>query len=418
MTSSENLLTEGGNPREHIVHVRWMIITLLVLVTMAYLTMFVEAYQGDDQTVFSPLEIVLLITLGVVYTYLDIHPGWIVDILPKTAGRWAYFILIYGLVLLIGWLAEMNGQIWLLILPPIGTAAEYGLRWMVGISLVSLAVSVLGIFLVFGTWNFGVILFISPAVFFVAAFSYISERERETRQHIENLALELRDANHKLSEYAAKIEELAVVRERNRMAREIHDSLGHYLTVVNVQIGAAKAIMNQDVAKATEALDKAQRLTQEGLGEVRQSVAVLREGRETRPLMETIPELIQMTQTAGIETTFTLLGEVPADIPGKVNQTIYRVVQEGLTNIRKHSEASESEVILDFTRSETVDLTIRDNGLGSEDISGGFGLIGMSERVQLLGGDIKIKTAPHDGLTLEIKLPLTLPENEFRSQYE
>ncbi|MDJ0752556.1 MAG: sensor histidine kinase [Ardenticatenaceae bacterium] len=418
MTSGEKLLTDGGNPREHIVDVRWMIITLIVLVSMAYLTMFVEAYQGENQMVFSPFEIVLLITLGVVYTFLVMYPEWIVDVFPQTAGRWAYFILIYGLILLIGWLAEMNGQIWLLILPPIGTAAEYSLKWMVGISLVGMVITILGIFLVFGTWNWGVTLFISPAVFFVAAFSYISERERETRQRIENLALELRDANHKLSEYAAKIEELAVVRERNRMAREIHDSLGHYLTVVNVQIGAAKAVMNQDVTKASEALDKAQRLTQEGLGEVRQSVAVLREGRETRPLIETIPELIQMTQTAGIETTFTLLGEVPADIPVKVNQTIYRVVQEGLTNIRKHSEASESEVVLDFTGSESVNLTIRDNGLGSEDVSGGFGLIGMSERVQLLGGDIKIKTTPHKGLTLEIRLPLTTPENEFRSQYE
>ena len=93
-------------------------------------------------------------------------------------------------------------------------------------------------------------------------------------------------------------------------------------------------------------------------------------------------------------------------------------MQEGLTNIRKHSEASESEVVLDFTGSESVNLTIRDNGLGSEDVSGGFGLIGMSERIQLLGGDIKIKTTQNEGLTLEIRLPLTTPENEFRSQYE
>ena len=99
---------------------------------------------------------------------------------------------------------------------------------------------------------------------FVVVFTQIAVREREARAEVERLAAELTEANRKLREYADQVEELATARERNRLAREIHDSLGHYLTVVNVQIEAARAVID-DRDRALDVLRKAQLLTHEGL---------------------------------------------------------------------------------------------------------------------------------------------------------
>jgi signal transduction histidine kinase len=99
------------------------------------------------------------------------------------------------------------------------------------------------------------------AVVFVAVFTRISLREEKARRSVENLVEELSAANQKLREYAARTERLAVIEERNRLAREIHDSIGHYLTSVNIQIKAGLAILDQDPQQARSAFDKAQTLT-------------------------------------------------------------------------------------------------------------------------------------------------------------
>src|SRR5947207_15635523 len=117
-------------------------------------------------------------------------------------------------------------------------------------------------------------------IVFVVVFTRLAASEREARAGLE-------EANRRMREHAAQVEELATTKERNRLAREIHDSLGHYLTVVNVQIGAAQAIMAHDKPRALDHLTKAQTLTQEGLAEVRRSVAALRASpTESRPLPE------------------------------------------------------------------------------------------------------------------------------------
>src|SRR5215471_3232953 len=107
----------------------------------------------------------------------------------------------------------------------------------------------------------------------VVASTYIVVRERRARTEIERLAAELGEANTKLREYTAKVEELATIKERNRLAREIHDSLGHYLTIINMQLEAAQAVMGSHEEQARDVLNKAQALAQDGLVDVRQSVA-------------------------------------------------------------------------------------------------------------------------------------------------
>src|SRR5207247_8739686 len=117
---------------------------------------------------------------------------------------------------------------------------------------------------------------------------------------------ELAKANQQLRDHAAQVEELATTKERNRLAREIHDSLGHYLTVVNVQIGAAQAILGQDRSRALDHLAKAQTLTQGGLSEIRRSVAALRASpTESRPLPEALARLVEQWNAADMRLTLT-----------------------------------------------------------------------------------------------------------------
>src|SRR6266436_769059 len=119
-------------------------------------------------------------------------------------------------------------------------------------------------------------------IVFVVVFTRVAASERAART-------ELAKANQQLRDHAAQVEELATTKERNRLAREIHDTLGHYLTVVNVQIGAAQTILGQDRSRALDHLAKAQTLTQDGLAEVRRSVATLRSSpTESRPLPQAL----------------------------------------------------------------------------------------------------------------------------------
>jgi signal transduction histidine kinase len=242
-------------------------------------------------------------------------------------------------------------------------------------------------------------------VVFVVVFTRIAVNEREGRAEVERLAAELGEANRRLREYAAQIEELATAKERNRLAREIHDSLGHYLTVVNVQIEASRAVLDSDRQRALEGMRKAQLLTQEGLAEVRRSVAALRASPvESRPLPESLSALVDESRASGTPTEFILRGS-PRTLTPQAALTLYRAAQEALTNVRRHAQASRAEVLLDYRDDASVRLCIRDDGTGGEKFDEGFGLLGVRERAQLLGGTVNISTSRGEGFSLEIELP-------------
>jgi signal transduction histidine kinase len=253
------------------------------------------------------------------------------------------------------------------------------------------------------------VLSILSGIVFVIIFTRIAVEAERNRQEVQRLANELQEANNRLREYAAQAEELATTKERNRMAREIHDTLGHYLTVINMQLEAARVLFgaDQNRAKTLEALNKAQTLTKEGLAEVRQSVGALRASPvENKSLPEAIGQLVSESQAAGIVTELKLKGE-PRLLPSPVELTLYRVAQEGLTNVRKHSLASCAEVVLDYSYREKVCLTVQDNGVGMKESSNGsgFGLLGMQERVQLLNGILQRESVPGGGFKLHVEIP-------------
>jgi signal transduction histidine kinase len=233
---------------------------------------------------------------------------------------------------------------------------------------------------------------------FVVVFTRIAASEREARAS-------LAEANRLLRENAAQVEELAVTRERNRLAREIHDSLGHYLTVVNVQIGAAQAIFPQDSQRALDHLSKAQTLTQEGLTEVRRSVAALRASpTESRPLPEALAKLVVQWQATGMTAQLSVAGAIRQLSP-QADLTLYRAAQEALTNVSKHAQATQVDLRLDYNNADSVLLQVEDDGCGGDGSESGFGLLGVRERAQQLGGEVRTHTERNKGFKLEVELP-------------
>ncbi len=330
--------------------------------------------------------------------------------LPSLVASSVYFGLQVAIMATLLFLSRDSGNaaIWILILPIAAQSLSRGWPFTAVISLGLLALIWAAYFpgqsLLEGIVE---LLSIGSAILFTLIFTSIAVRESAARSEVQRLATDLREANHRLAEYAAQVEELATMRERNRVAREIHDNLGHYLTVVNVQIEAAKTVMESQPDKAQDALQKAQNLTQEGLAAVRRSVSALRESPlENQTLADALRGLAQELNEAGLVTEITIEG-TPLNRDPKVELTLYRAVQEGMTNVRKHARASRVNIWLSYTAEQTT-LRVQDNGIGadlSDEHNSRFGLIGIQERVQLLNGRMEIQTAPQKGFQFSITLP-------------
>ncbi|PYS92413.1 MAG: two-component sensor histidine kinase [Acidobacteria bacterium] len=348
-----------------------------------------------------PLEIGLLLAVGSAYLLVGTYGFALCRRLGTGRAAAVYFIIQLLLAATLIQLRGSAGELSLILLPLAGQSAlVLAPRWMVAVCVLIYLNLVLPLILR-SRWidAIAVALTYGTGIVFVVVFTRIAARERQARA-------ELGAANGRLREYAAQVEELATTKERNRLAREIHDSLGHYLTVVNVQIGAAQAIFAQDEARALDHLSKAQSLTQEGLAEVRRSVAALRAApTESRPLAEALAKLVEQWKATGLRVQLTVAG-VPRPLTPQADLTLYRAAQEGLTNVGKHARATHVRVTLDYGHAESVQLTVADDGIGSADSNGGFGLLGVRERAQLLGGAVRVRTALDKGFTLEVELPV------------
>jgi signal transduction histidine kinase len=243
------------------------------------------------------------------------------------------------------------------------------------------------------------------ALAFVLVISRMVLLQHRARAEVEGLAQKLTEANEQLRAQAADVEELAKAKERNRIARDIHDGLGHYLTVVHVQIEAAQVLLARDPETARAALLRAQEMTREGLADVRRSVALLRGSPPAqRPLLAAIEKLASECKADGIEAALKLSG-TPRPLPEPVEITLYRAAQEALTNVRRHSRASRLTIELAFAASDGIRLRVEDDGVGADQFSHGFGLLGLRERAESVGGKLSVRSTRGRGFTLEMDLP-------------
>ncbi len=232
----------------------------------------------------------------------------------------------------------------------------------------------------------------TAAVVFVVVYVGVAQREREARQRTEALS--------------AEVAQLAAANERNRMAREIHDTLGHYLTVIHVQLEAARAVIRSDPDRGMLAVSRAQALAKDGLTAVRQSVKALREDARVEGLAEQIASLVDSVRDERFSATFKTSGK-PRPVSAAIALALHRSTLEALTNVRKHADAANVEIELAFRDNGRVQLRVHDDGKGAADETGGtgFGLKGIRERAEQLKGSAIYRTAPNEGFTLYVELP-------------
>jgi len=224
------------------------------------------------------------------------------------------------------------------------------------------------------------------------------------RQIREKLAI----ANEKLRQYAQRIEDQATLQERNRIAREIHDSLGHSLTALNLQLETALKLWESNPTKAKDFLARAKELGSKSLQDVRHSVSTMRSySLQGQSLEQAISVLAEDVRRAiGVLPDYRI--NLLYSLSNEANTAIYRIVQEALTNICKHAQAT--AIAIDLTSDKTsLRLIIYDNGNGFniEQNTTGFGLQSMRDRVLALRGKFKIITAPGAGCQIVADIPLT-----------
>ena len=218
-------------------------------------------------------------------------------------------------------------------------------------------------------------------------------------------------ANQTLRTYALRVEDLAIVQERDRISREIHDSLGHSLTVFNLYLEAGLRLWESDPIEAKDLIGEAKTQGSIALQSVRHSVSTLRSSPlQDKSLPELIETLLQDWQrSTQIKPTTEI--QILLTLPESLKLTIYRILQETLTNIAKYAQATEVDIVvwtIVQSDGDWVQLRVCDNGIGfvRSQTESGFGLQGMQERAIANGGTLTIETSMNAGCTIEARIPV------------
>jgi signal transduction histidine kinase len=223
--------------------------------------------------------------------------------------------------------------------------------------------------------------------------SVLAERERQ--QHAQ-----LEVAHQRLRRHAATVEQLAVSRERNRLARDLHDTLAHSLSALTVQLQALRTLVVNDPDAVQEAVDDLSALARRGLEESRQAIQALRTDRvETMGLANALQDTLQAFQArTGVQANLNVAGE-ESDLTAEETQVLFRIAEEALTNVERHASARQVTVRLARGR-DRIDLVIQDNGIGFDPatvVRDRYGLTGMQERAEMIGATLDVISRSNGG---------------------
>ena len=282
-------------------------------------------------------------------------------------------------------------------------------------------------------------------VFFFGLAWFLGDAASIRRANEIELEVRARELERERDERAAR----AVLDERLRIARELHDVVGHHVSVIGIQAAAARMALERRPVEAAEALAAIESTSREGVAEMGRMLAMLREteepvaaqgrhepegaprgrdergdDREAPASLRHLPALLAEVRRAGLSAELHIEGERPPELPGLLELTAYRIVQEALTNTLKHARARRAEVHVRY-RADRVELVVADDGRGAVpptrapghggrreraehgDASGGHGLIGMRERVALYGGTFSAGPSRSGGFLVRASLPYT-----------
>lgn len=242
---------------------------------------------------------------------------------------------------------------------------------------------------------------------FTYALKYVISQNNHLKNTTENLKLKTLEQNetyNKLLKSNRDLEEMIILKERNKIARDIHDTIGHCLTTALIEIEAGKTLINKNKELSFEKFMLAQGQVKKCLDDVRHSVRTLKGEDENTDFMEILIEMIINTER---HTDITIRYEIDNfhNLPLDISKTIYRTVQEGLTNGIKHGKSTVF-VISIKKNNDNIDTIIQDNGIGCRCIIKGFGLSAMEDRVTEVGGKLIIESEKDEGFTLRLSIPV------------
>jgi signal transduction histidine kinase len=262
-----------------------------------------------------------------------------------------------------------------------------------------------------------IIVIFSLLLIFMQVIAGHIDRDQRSRQQMRQLLVELETSHRQLQAYAGRVAELAAAAERNRLARDIHDSLGHYLTAISIQLEKAQAYRARNPEEADQAIRDAKQTTQAALQDVRQSVSALRGAEDRFSLRQSLADLVRRMEDGSLEIDYRVAGD-ETDYSGPVLTALYRAAQEGLTNVQKHAQAR--HVLLDVQLgAQEARLRLRDDGTGFDtgtlaelatSPDHGYGLQGLQERLELVRGQMNISSDPQLGTELTVTVPKHLSQ--------
>lgn len=253
--------------------------------------------------------------------------------------------------------------------------------------------------------SFNLILFISFFLFLIQAKISENKEYIDLNNKLKEKVEELKVANEKLEIYTKKSAEMAKMKERNRLAREIHDILGHSLTSITTGIEACLDLIDSNPPKAKKHIIKIREISQKGLVDVRRSVKELKvDSIEKYALIPAIKQLVEELNTfSGTQIDLHIEGQ-ELKMKNDEGQAVYRVIQESITNALRHGKATYVRVDLIFKHDELI-IKVRDNGKGCQAISKGFGLMHIEERIRMLGGQVEFQSVQNRGFTTLVSIP-------------
>jgi signal transduction histidine kinase len=299
-------------------------------------------------------------------------------------------------------------------------AGAYGHRrwrtWARGISMVAVAADLTYLVFFAGeSWSFPVstvllrILVLLLNLFLFGAAWWIGDVWRSRRER----EMELKERTVQLVHEREENARRAVLDERVRIARELHDVVAHHVSVMGVQAGAARRVMERQPEKAQEALSMIESSSRQAVAELHRLLGFLRRDSQTdglapQPGLRQLDSLINEVREAGLEVRVEVEGEA-RPLPSGVDTSAYRIVQEALTNTLKHAGPTRASVTIRY-QSQAVELEIVDGGRGLPPQDGqeanGRGIIGMRERAYLHGGEFESGNVPEGGFLVRVRLPL------------
>jgi NarL family two-component system sensor histidine kinase YdfH len=352
-------------------------------------------------------QLIVFTVLMVIHVFLH----WQIEKIIINSKITIIFILVQGMLgFFICWMAGNEGIILAIFMALLGEVVG-----MLGLSRATLIASLYYLTLAYinlrqimdeGSTSW-LLIGVIPVIIFVIIYVVLYRRQTDAREQAQALANELEKVNHQLSQYAAQVEDLTIANERQRMARELHDTLSQGLTGIILQLEAVEAHLDNDrVEKARTIVSNAMLQARSTLADARSAIDDLR-GAQPENLESALRLEVSRFQNATDIACDLEMMDIP-ELQERIIETVIRNVAEGLTNIGRYAQAQ--KVVIDVSSEQDVLLvTVQDDGQGFDPDaipSGHYGLLGIRERMRLLGGSLEIQSSKGSGTRLEMRFPL------------